>query len=313
MTDEVALTIDGLGISATGGTNLMDAAAAAGIYIPHLCYHPDLEPAGVCRLCMVEIQGRGMTLACRTPVEQGLVVRTESPEIDKVRRTAVELLIVNHHGECLACDRNNQCELQRIAAYVGVDQERLAAPPPLHADRCPSTPPIRSSRAIPISACFAASACGPATRSRESARSTSPSGDITPRLAPSRTGRSSSPMRVVRRVRGPVPGGALPPKGFQQPSREVKTVCPYCGVGCGMYLGVRGNRIVAARGDLASPVNRGSLCVKGRFGHEFVHHPDRLTERPASRPAASWSPPRGTRPSRWSRRSSRSSAASRLP
>ena len=71
--------------------------------------------------------------------------------------------------------------------------------------------------------------------------------------------------------------GALTPKNFQQPSREVKTICPYCGVGCGFYLGVRGNKTVSVRGDTDSPVNKGSLCVKGRFGYDFVNHPDRLT------------------------------------
>ena len=77
-------------------------------------------------------------------------------------------------------------------------------------------------------------------------------------------------------VRCPV--GALSPKRFQPPTHEVKTVCPYCGVGCGIYLGVRGNRVVSARGDREALTNQGSLCVKGRFGHDFLQHPDRLTQ-----------------------------------
>jgi formate dehydrogenase major subunit len=71
--------------------------------------------------------------------------------------------------------------------------------------------------------------------------------------------------------------GALTPKNMQKPAREVKSVCPYCGCGCGIYLGVRGSKIVSVRGDTDSPVNKGNLCVKGRFGYEFVNHPDRLT------------------------------------
>ncbi|MFQ5792865.1 MAG: 2Fe-2S iron-sulfur cluster-binding protein, partial [Acidobacteriota bacterium] len=123
--DQAMLTIDGLEVSADRGMTVLEAALAGGIYIPHLCYHPDLEPVGVCRLCMVEIEGRGLTLGCRAPVEPGLVVRTESPEIDMVRRVAAELLIVNHHADCLACTKNDRCELQRIASYVGIDAERL--------------------------------------------------------------------------------------------------------------------------------------------------------------------------------------------
>jgi formate dehydrogenase major subunit len=73
------------------------------------------------------------------------------------------------------------------------------------------------------------------------------------------------------------PVGALTAKSSEQPTREVRTTCPYCGVGCGMHLGVRGGRIVQVRGDEAGEANRGSLCVKGRYGHYFVRHPNRLT------------------------------------
>ena len=218
-----------------------------------------------------------MTLSCLAPVEAGMVVRTESPEIDKVRRVAAELLIVNHHADCLACTKNNRCDLQRIAAYVGIDAERLAR---LRRPEktLPVDAPIRSSTTIPTSACCAASACGLATRSWGSMRWTSPSAGSTRWSAPSATSRSSS--RGASRAASAwcaARSGSLVPKESQQPSREVKTVCPYCGVGCGIYLGVRGNRIVGVRGDRQSPVNHGRLCVKGRFGHDFVHHPDRLT------------------------------------
>jgi formate dehydrogenase alpha subunit len=275
--DRLTLTIDGVEIQADPGTTLLEAALGAGIYIPHLCYHPDLRPAGVCRLCMVEIAGRGLAIACRTPVEQGLSVRTESPEVNKVRRTAVELLIVNHHGECLACDRNNHCELQRIAAYVGIDERRLARLRRATRTVAPddSNPFIRRDPDKCVLCGICARTCEElqgvgavdfAYRGYNTTISTFAN-------LPMIESRCESCGECV--VRCPV--GALTPKTFQQPSREVKTVCPYCGVGCGMFLGVRGNRIVSVRGDRENPVNRGSLCVKGRFGHEFVHHPDRLT------------------------------------
>jgi len=123
--NEVKLSIDHVAVTANAGSTILEAALANGIYIPHLCYHPDLEPVGVCRLCMVEIEGRGMTIACRAPVEEGLVVTTENPEINKVRRVALELLIANHHVDCLSCAQNNQCALQEIAAYIGIEEERL--------------------------------------------------------------------------------------------------------------------------------------------------------------------------------------------
>ncbi|MGQ9573719.1 MAG: formate dehydrogenase subunit alpha [Thermoguttaceae bacterium] len=274
---DVTFTIDGLEITAAEGATLLEAALGAGIYIPHLCHHPELEPVGVCRLCLVEVEGKGPMLACRTPVEPGLVVRTESPRIAQARRIAVELLIVNHHADCLSCARNNQCELQRIAAYVGVREDRLKRlrPPPAERGVDRSNPFFDLDRnrcvlcGICVRTCDEITGVGAldfAFRGFETIVSTFGNRPI----AESRC--ESCGECVVR-----CPVGALAPKVFQQPSREVKTVCPYCGTGCGIYLGVRGDRIVSARGDPASPVNKGRLCVKGRFGHEFIHHPERLS------------------------------------
>jgi len=277
MADKVPLTIDGLEIAADPGMTLLEAALASGIYIPHLCYHPDLEPVGVCRLCMVEIEGRGLTLACRAPVEPGLVVKTESPEIDAVRRIAAELLIVNHHADCLACAKNDQCELQRIALYVGIDEARLE-----RLRRAEREIPIDTSNPFFDHDPNKCVLCGICVRTCEEIQGV---GAIdfafrgydtiisTFGNKPIAQSRCESCGECV--VRCPV--GALRPKAFQQPSREVRTTCPYCGTGCGIYLGVRGNRITSARGDPENPVNRGRLCVKGRFGHEFVNHPERLT------------------------------------
>ena len=88
---EITLTIDGLSVTAREGTTVLEAALAADVYIPHLCHHPDLDPAGVCRLCMVDIEGRGMVLSCQAPVEQDLVVHTDSPRVANMRRIAAEL------------------------------------------------------------------------------------------------------------------------------------------------------------------------------------------------------------------------------
>jgi len=275
--DKITLTIDGLTVMAAPGTTLLQAALAEGIYIPHLCHHPDLKPVGVCRLCMVEIEGRGLTLSCMAPVEQGLSVKTESPEIDKVRRVATELLIVNHHGECLSCAKSEQCELGRIANYVGIDEERLK-----RLRRPTATVEIDSSNpffdfnpnkcvlcGICIRTCNEIVGVNALDYAFRGFRSTVSTFGNRP-IAQSRC--ESCGECVVR-----CPVGALVPKHFQQPSREVKTTCPYCGVGCGIYLRVRGNRIVGVRADRENPINRGSLCVKGRFGYEFVNHPERLT------------------------------------
>jgi formate dehydrogenase alpha subunit len=269
--------IDGLDLSAMPGATVLETALSAGIYVPHLCYHPDLKSAGVCRLCLVKIEGRGVVPACRTPVEQDMVVRTAGGEIDKIRRVAVELLIADHQGDCLRCAKDGRCELQRIAAYVGIDERRLARlRPPTRTRPVDSSNPFFErdpNKCVLCGVCVrtcqsleGAGAIDLAFRGYDTQVSTF-GGD------PIALSRCESCGECVARC----PVGALAPKNARQPSREVRTVCPYCGVGCGLYLGVQGNRIVSVRGDHQSPVNRGSLCVKGRFGHGFVHHPERLT------------------------------------
>lgn len=275
--EKVTLTIDGLKIAADKGTTVLKAALENGIYIPHLCHNPDLEPVGVCRLCMIEIEGRGMTISCRTPVEKGLVVKTDSPQIHSVRRVAVELLIANHHADCLTCAQNNMCELQRISTYVGVDPERFE-----RLRRSTGTVPIDTSNPFFDRDPNRCVLCGICVRTCDELQGVS-SIDFAFRGFDAKIGTfGGKPMAESQCescgecvVRCPV--GALTPKTFQQPSREVKTTCPYCGVGCGIYLGIRGDRIVSSRGDTGNVVNKGSLCVKGRFGYEFVNHPERLT------------------------------------
>ncbi len=276
--DRITLIIDGREVSAEPQTTILETALAHDIYIPHLCHHPDLEPVGVCRLCLVEVEGRGQVLACRTPVEQGMVVRTDSPLVDAARRIAVELLIINHHGECLSCARNTDCELQRAAAYVGVDQERLKRyRRPQPTGRVDDSNPfflLDHDRCVLCGICVrtcdeivGANALDYVFRGYRTKIGTFGDRPIVESWC------ESCGECVVR-----CPVGALVPKAHQPPARQVKTICPYCGTGCGIYLGVRGGRIVSARGDRENPVNHGRLCVKGRFGHEFIHHPERLTQ-----------------------------------
>ncbi len=275
--EKITLTIDNIKIVADAGTKILEAALANDIYIPHLCHHADLEPVGVCRLCMVEIDGRGLTVACRAPVEDGLVVTTDGPEIDKVRRVAMELLIANHHVDCLACGQNNQCAIQELSAHVGVTPERLEQL------RKPNrTSPVDTSNPFFVRDPNKCVLCGICIRTCDELQHVN-SIDFTFRGPQTTVGTfGNKPIAesacvscgecVVR-----CPVGALMPKNFQRPTREVKTVCSYCGVGCGMYLGVRGEKLVSARGDVDNPANKGSLCVKGRFGFDYVNSPDRLT------------------------------------
>ena len=123
--DRISLAIDGSDIVANSGTTILEAALHNGIYIPHLCYHPDLTPSGACRLCWVEGGDGQLMLSGRTLAERGMVVKTSSREVDKVRRPIVELLIANHHTDCRGCASSGRCQLQRIMAHLGIDRKRV--------------------------------------------------------------------------------------------------------------------------------------------------------------------------------------------
>jgi len=275
--DNVKLTIDGVELTARKGMTVLEAALENGIYIPNLCYHPDLKPVGICRLCVVEINGKRIDVACKTPVEHGMRIQTENEEIKKIRKIAAELLIISHPASCLSCSENMKCELQKIANYVGVDQA--------HIDRLKQELkklPVDESNPFFIYDPNKCILCGICVRTcddivgvgnfefayRGYDEQVSTFGN-----RPMLESRCVSCGECV--VRCPV--SALKAKESVFPSRQVKTICPYCGVGCGIIMGVRGDRIVRSEGDRENPVNRGRLCVKGRFGHEFVNHPDRLS------------------------------------
>jgi formate dehydrogenase major subunit len=271
----VKLTIDNMEIMAEEGSSVLHAALANDVYIPHLCDHPDLKPIGACRLCGIDIGGR-MTMSCLTPVTEGLQVSTDSPEIHATRQVAMELLIANHHEECLSCGASGHCELLRIADHIGIDRNRLAR---LH--RPAELLPIDDSNpfftfdpnkcvlcGICIRTCDEIVGLGALDYVNRGIRSVVGTFGNKP-FAESIC--ESCGECVVR-----CPVGALAPKNAERPSREVKTTCIYCGVGCGIYLGVKGERIVSVRGDRDRPTNEGSLCVKGRYGFNFINHRDRL-------------------------------------
>lgn len=276
--DTVELTIDGQKIEAPKGLTVLEAARGVGIYIPTLCYDPDLSPFGACRLCVVEVEGmRGLASSCTIPITEGMVVHTDTPRVNQTRRITMELIIANHHGDCLVCAKNGRCELQRIARYLGLEQEHFD-----RLRRSTQTTPIDDSHPAFLRDTNKCILCGKCVRACHEITAVGAI-DIAFRgnNAKVSTFGDKAILESICEACGEClercPTGALVPKHYIEPAREVKTVCSYCGVGCSMYVGVRGNKIVSVRGDKESPVNHGGLCVKGRFGNDFPNHPDRLT------------------------------------
>lgn len=121
--ETVALVIDGRTIKTSRGASVLDAALSAGIYIPHLCHHPNLPPIGECRLCMVEVdEGDNLVPSCSTQAEDGMKVLTRSAKIDRQRKLALELLLAGHPPDCGTCNKYLNCELQSLKQYLGVEE-----------------------------------------------------------------------------------------------------------------------------------------------------------------------------------------------
>ncbi len=272
----VTITIDGLQIAAEEGTTVLQAAQENGLYIPNLCNHPDLQPAGLCRVCVVKMDDWKIAISCKLPVKDGMVIDTEDPEVQQVRKNNVELLLAYHPMTCLTCEADNNCELQRVAHYVGINPDDMKRY-------------RRSLRSIPMdtsnpffnidhSKCIM---CGICVRTCDELQNINAI-DYAQRGVNSKIATmGDKPIAESRcescgecMVRCPV--GAIAPKGILEPAREVTSICTYCGVGCGVKLGVRGQKIVGVQGNRDNPVNKGSLCVKGRFGYRFINHPERL-------------------------------------
>ena len=117
----VKVTIDGITVEVPSDYTVIEAAAKAGIRVPQLCYHPELAKEGACRVCVVEIEkARGLGAACVYPVADGMIVHTNTPVVRETRKAVVELLLANHPQDCLFCQKNNDCELQRTAADLGI-------------------------------------------------------------------------------------------------------------------------------------------------------------------------------------------------
>lgn len=122
---KIGLTIDGVDVVADDGVSVLEAALQNNIYIPHLCYHPQLKPHGACRLCTVEIGNGELATACRVPAEPGMVVSTRSAKVDKAVCPVVELIIADHHAKCVGCPASGHCELQKIMAHLRIDRRRV--------------------------------------------------------------------------------------------------------------------------------------------------------------------------------------------
>jgi len=274
--NKITLKIDGMDINAEKGSTILETALSNDIYIPNLCYYPGLKPWGSCRLCVVENDEGRLVTACETTVQDGMNITTENSRINRVRKLSAELLIANHEVDCLTCRKNNNCKLQEVAAYLGINRNDLGS-----LRRQIMDIPMDDSNPFfdrDLKKCIL---CGICVRTCSELMAVNAVDFGFRGYQTKITTFGDKPLLDSNCVSCgecmvACPVGALVPKETIKPAREVKTVCPYCGVGCNIYLGVRGDQIISVRGDTENSINKGHLCVKGRFGYEFINHPDRL-------------------------------------
>jgi NADH-quinone oxidoreductase chain G len=275
----VNLTIDGKQVKVGKTATIYEAAKEAGIHIPVLCYAKKLLPYGACRVCLVEVeQMKGRLIpSCTTPVTEGMVVTTSTPEIVKVRKTVLEFLLVNHVIECPVCDKGGECDLQDLTYEFGLstnrfEGEKFALP----------TDEINPLIERNMNRCVL---CGKCARVCD---------EIVAYGSYSFINRGFESKIATAFDRGlncefcgqcvsMCPVGAILPRPFKFKARpwqlkEVDSVCGYCGNGCTVTLGVLGDKVETIRFNDKTGVNDGNLCIRGRFGYSYVNSGDRLTK-----------------------------------
>ncbi len=276
----INLTIDGKLIKAKEGSFILEVALDNEIEIPHLCYQSGLSSAGACRVCLVKVKDRPeLITSCTTEVSEGMKVITEDEEIIKARRLMVELILSEREHNCLICEKNGDCELQDLVYELGIDNIRFPVNKRVEKTEDSSQVILRDpNKCILCGRCVRACAeiaVQDVLDFAERGGKTFIAAGLDEKLADTDCVSCGACVQAC-------PTGALTEKlaRFQGRSwefRKVETTCPYCGVGCQIELNIKNDRIVKVYGvDNGSP-NRGHLCVKGRFGLDYVHHKERLT------------------------------------
>jgi formate dehydrogenase major subunit len=276
----VSLVVDGTRVDVPEGTSIMRAASMAGFQVPKLCATDSLQSFGSCRLCLVEIDGRpGTPASCTTPVLQGMIVRTQTERLKKLRRGVMELYISDHPLDCLTCAANGDCELQDMAGAVGLRDVRYGYNGENHlADTKDESNPYFTydpAKCIVCSRCvraceevqgtFALTIGGRGFESRVAA-----SADV-----PFLESECVSCGACVQAC----PTATLIEKTVIEigtPERSIQTTCAYCGVGCTFNAEMRGDEVVRMTPSKSGKANSGHSCIKGRFAWGYAQHRDRI-------------------------------------
>lgn len=271
------IEVEGRRVEVAEGTTVLQAARGLGLHIPTLCHHPYVPGGGTCRVCVVEDKTKGRLLtACDTEAEEGMEISLTSTAVLQARKKVLELIFSRHPLHCEVCESGNDCGLKKLAVEAGLTGREMPFNQAFH--------PLRDANPFyyrDLGKCISCGLCVRACQLVQGAGAYELVGfgkDARPAVA----GEGSidrSDCEFCGLCVSLCPVGALVHKPLRRPGaggRTVDTVCPFCGVGCGIRLNLEGERIVGVEAGVPGSVNGYSLCVKGRYGLDFVHHPDRL-------------------------------------
>src|ERR1700753_388929 len=287
---DVKFTVDGKQLTAPAGTLLIEACKAAGIEIPAFCYYPGLSRRAACRMCVVRIEKMPrLQTACTTPVTEGMVVATETPEIAQARKATLQMLLGNHPLDCPVCDAGGECELQDMTFKYGA-ADSFYTEPKNHRDEQQWSPVVFFDRPRCILCYRCVRMCGEGMdvfalgiQNRGSSSLIAP--NIPAEMSPDHLAHVDCEQCGMCIDACPV--GALTSGTYRYKTRpwemnHVGTVCTHCGDGCKTTLGVKraddGMEIVRGDNRDKSGINEDFLCIKGRYAFDFANHPDRLTK-----------------------------------
>jgi predicted molibdopterin-dependent oxidoreductase YjgC len=277
----VKITINDKTIETPPGQTILSMAQEYGIHIPTLCYHRDLTPSGNCRICIVEVRGqRFLQAACTTGIWDGMQIYTDSERVVRSRKKTLELMLANHPQDCLVCDSSGSCELQDLAYDYQVEVPSWGSKGKRYAVNSDPNPFVR----VDMNKCILCRRCVLACEEIQgrSVWGVAYRGFQEQIVAGAGTTMLEARCESCGQCVAYCPTGSLTDKmsyGLGRPHQihKVTTTCTYCGVGCQFDLNVKNGRIIGVTSNPNAPVNGMALCVKGRYGYDFVHHPDRLT------------------------------------
>jgi len=276
--ETITITLNGVAVSGHAGMTVLDLARESGLEIPTLCDDANLKPFGACRICLVEEERSGALLAaCVTPIRGGMEINTQSPRVLERRKTIIKLMLASHPDSCLICDKGNRCQLRQVASDMGVGLIDL--------ERIPQAAAIEEVNPFierDLSKCILCAKCIRADQElvvigaidymyRGTASKPSTLNDLP---------LERSECTFCGTCVAMCPTGALMEK--DRPYRgttktTIETICPYCGCGCTVSAEVKDDILLRVNPSPKAGVNKGTLCVRGAYGYDFVHSSDRLT------------------------------------